>query len=226
VIDFVDVFVYKDRLQDNVARLKSLMQVFKKDPAAEDVLRAIVVFTYAFLEDFLRMAEEFLLPDRGEEVINSIPLAGLTESGHPEKFLLGKLVKHRGKLIEEVIRESVAAHLEHKSFSSVDSIAILLKNLGVKVADHDQHFARIEEMMQRRHHIVHRADTIKVDGVYKVQPIDDSDVKTWIDATLTFIGGLFKPLFDMENPFPPIGSGAETKGRDGWWEKISFEGAR
>src|SRR5437016_7437376 len=56
--------------------------------ASQDILRAAVVLTHAYLEDFLRTIARAILPSGDENCLSSIPLAGLP--GRPDKFALGK----------------------------------------------------------------------------------------------------------------------------------------
>ena len=59
----------------------------------------------------------WLLPIANEDAPNDVPLVG--GSGRSEKFQLGKLARHRGKKIDDVIRESVAAYMERYTFNNV-----------------------------------------------------------------------------------------------------------
>ena len=174
------------------------------EAAAQDVLRAAVVLIHAYLEDFLRTVAGILLPVAGEATLNSIPLAGL--DGRPEKFPLGKLVRHRDKLVEEVLRMSVMEYLDRSTFNSTDEIAQLLDKLGFQVADHNQQFAAIGAMIQRRHQIVHRADRVKTpgSGKYTLQPIEAGEVLAWLRATTAFTLSVTKPLFRKLNPLEEI----------------------
>ena len=178
----------------------------KREQVAQDILRASVVLTHAYLEDFLRTLAAALLPLAEENRLNGIPLAGI--GGRPEKFFLGKLAKHKGKTVDEVIRNSVSEYLERSTFNSTEEIAQLLQTQGIEVAEHDKEFPAIQEMMQRRHQIVHRADRVK-DGDtdnYVLQPIDQSDVTRWQKVTQSLMAGLtpkaFRKLHSLEDSRP------------------------
>ena len=58
------------------------------------------------------------MPTADEETLNKIPLAGA--SGRAEKFQLGRLAEHRGKKVDDVIRESVEAYMERSTLNSVN----------------------------------------------------------------------------------------------------------
>jgi len=168
-----------------------------KETAAE-ILRAVVVLNHAYLEDFLRNVALWLLPIAGEESLNKIPLAGVT--GRAEKFQLGKLAEHRGKKIDDVIRESVAAYMHHSTFNNVTEIISFLDSVTVRLPSREEidsspsEISRLpidgdvigllDAMMKRRHHIVHRADKAKAGD--SLQEITEIDVMSWLAATMMF----------------------------------------
>jgi RiboL-PSP-HEPN len=167
------------------------------DPSlAQDLLRAVVVLSHAYLEDALRTLAGQLLPEAGEDALNDIPLAGLASAAHPQKFHLGKLAQHKGKTVDGVIRESIAQHLDRVTYNNTNQITQLLETLGFKVSDHDQDFPAIQQMMQRRHQIVHRGDRVKAldSDTYTPQPLEREKVVTWLGATVRFVHSLVQPL--------------------------------
>jgi hypothetical protein len=145
-----------------------------KETAAE-ILRAVVVLNHAYLEDFLRNVARWLMPIAGEDALNKIPLAGST--GRAEKFQLGKLAEHRGKKVDDVIRESVEAYMERSTFNNVTEIMSFLDSVNVKLPSREEidsspsevqrlpiggdDLGILDAMIKRRHHIVHRADRAK-----------------------------------------------------------------
>jgi hypothetical protein len=64
--------------------------------------------------------------------------------------------------------------------------------LRFKVADHNALFPSIEQMMQRRHQIVHRADRVKEPKMdsYILQPIESESVLKWVSAVIMFVFGM------------------------------------
>ncbi len=190
-------------MNENIERVGKLVTAASQldGPIRQEILRSVIVLTHAFLEDFLRTIAINLLPEQNENVLNDIPLAGLGSGGRAEKFYLGKLASHRGKAIDDVIRESVSQYLDKSNFNSVSEIAVLLVSFGFNVSEHSAEFPLIEEMIQRRHVIVHRADRMK--GVGKTstqpQPVDSVIVGRWVKATNTFMLGLLAPTFKKLN---------------------------
>ncbi len=151
----------------NLKRCDNLLRIYeetketgrgRKDVPSLDVLRAATVFLHATLEDFLRSLIVWRLPSLEAEVLDEVPLAGLGGSGRPEKFFLGKLALFRGQLVEEVIEQSVEDHAGSLSFNTTGDIAALLRKIGVKVEKVNSHFPELQQLMSRRHNIVHRAD--------------------------------------------------------------------
>jgi hypothetical protein len=148
----------------------------------EDVLRAAVVFLHASLEDFLRSVASSLLPTASETALNEIPLKSGSRNGRPEKFLLGALTRFRGKSVDQVIRDSVASHLERSNFNDVQEIARLLESLGLQRGIGKDFYSDLAELIERRHQIVHRADVVDDptgDGA-DIRPIDPQRILDWL----------------------------------------------
>jgi hypothetical protein len=76
------------------------------------------------------------------------------------------------------------------------------------VAKHNQEFALIDQMIQRRHAIVHRADRVNAADSdsenYVLQPILGVDVRLWVDATIAFMSDLLGPLLIKLNPLEEL----------------------
>jgi hypothetical protein len=203
-----------ERFERNVQRVENLVQHYEviriskgrgveATDRGEDILRAAVVFLHATLEDFLRSMLAWKLPASSPEEIDKIPLLGQTQKT-PSKFLLGSLVTFRDKSVEELIRESVHAHLENwASFNDISQITGALRSCGVELSNFD--FDSLAGFMARRHNIVHRADSVVSDlGETSLKPIDDASLKDSIAA----VRSLFKlTSFEIQKSFylPQIG---------------------
>jgi len=155
--------------------------------AVREMQRAAVVLTHAYLEDFLRTIAEVLLPECDENSLKVIPLAGLP--GRPEKFHVGTLVQHKGKTVDELLRQSVREHLDRKTFNNKGEIEELLRTLRFDLSGSKEDLAAIQQMIQRRHQIVHRADRQKTpsSNTPVLQPIEDRDATRWLRATHQFM---------------------------------------
>lgn len=193
---------YYERFNENVDRIINLLELYTKlkknsefqsHSSLDDILRTSTVFTHAALEDFLRTLASHLLPYSNSEALNQIPLAGLNPSGRAEKFYLGHLLKFKGKLVEELIQESVDDSLKNSNFNNTNEIAQFLKGLGVDISKVNNTFSDIDELMQRRHQIVHRADKQKDStSDNKFEAIDPKLIEKWIIAVLRLISDILR----------------------------------
>jgi len=192
--------------KDNLARAYSLIHYYQfmfgkeglKSLTATDILRAAVVFTHASLEDFLRSLAEQFLPFADKETLNKIPLIGNTNINRPEKFSLGKLAEYRGKTVDQVIKESVANHLEYSNYNNTTEIAQLLSSLSIDVSKVNSCFPALDELMKRRHQIVHRGDKIRNGkGKNRTEPINPTTVDKWICNIIKFVNSVLDELLKI-----------------------------
>jgi hypothetical protein len=103
--------------------------------------------------------------------------------------------------VDDVIRESISEYLDRSTFNNIRDIAALLEKLGFAPAEHNEEFPRIQEMIRRRHLIVHRGDRAPARELEKceVQPITSTQVRGWMDATVNFMGTLLGSVFIKQN---------------------------
>ena len=196
-------FIAKEikRISDNLARAKGLLRLHevastlgiyntehtRADIFKGDIVRASVVLAHANLEDTIRSISAILLPLCDESALNNIPLSGSTSTGRPERFFLGKLASHRGKTVNEVLQDSVNEYLKNTNYNNTTEIASTLQSLGVDVSKVRDTFPQLDELITRRHQIVHRADKIvDDDGSERIRDIQVDEVEKWIDAVLDF----------------------------------------
>lgn len=185
-----------ERLRDNIGRVKNMVAIYqshlqgsgsgRRGHLETDVLRAATVFLHASLEDLLRSLSYWKLPGAQKDTIDKIPLVG--SKGGAAKFLLGELVAHKGKTIDDLIKESVNQYLERSNYNNVEEIAILLSSIGIDPINVNGEFSVLTELMSRRHQIVHRAD-IDISGGqgnHKVRSISVVIVNKWIESVEKF----------------------------------------
>ena len=105
-------------------------------------------------------------------------------------------MQHKGKLVDDVLRESVREHLNHTTINNKGDIEGLLKPLGFDLSGNRKELVAIQEMIQRRHQIVHRADKLKPPDSQTpvLQPITSRDASRWLQATYQFMLSLNEPL--------------------------------
>jgi hypothetical protein len=184
--------VHLGRLIESLNRARMLVSTYKslvkQNPADEskyyDLLRAAVVFTHAALEDFLRSIASVYLPEADEPVLNNVPLSGI--KGQAEKFYLGKLSSFRGMTIDDLIEQSVSDYLKRTTYNNTTDIITLSKQIGLDIDRLRPTFARLDQLMQRRHQIVHRCDRNKTSKGEVTQKISVKTVDTWINTVKIF----------------------------------------
>jgi hypothetical protein len=192
-------------LDQNLARVESLVDTYESHPDAQgqgrkstevlDILRAAVVLLHASVEDVLRSVARWKLPSASSGALNDVPLVG--QGSNPKKFLLGELVAHRGKTVEQLFAESVAAHLEQSNYNNTGEIAALLQSISVDVTKVDFQFPKLKEIMERRHQIVHRADRqmqVSGSGDHQIRAINKNTVRDWAVSVRAFCYSLFAEL--------------------------------
>lgn len=106
------------RFEGNLARVNSLVELYDAQVPGQgraavsrtDLLRAAVVFLHASLEDLLRSALDWKLPDAAPEHLAAVPLLNCTKGGDREPWCdLSDLALHRGKTVDLLLSESVSA---------------------------------------------------------------------------------------------------------------------
>ena len=172
----------------------------KNDPSREsdDLLRAAIVFAHASLEEFLRSCSALLLPKGSAKVLDEIPLAGLNNSGKPEKFLLGRLAEYRGRTVDDVINESVQQYLQKTSYNSSSDVAAALERCGLDINRIKNFLSSIDEMIKRRHQIVHRVDRDFSNRKRKLVAtrITAKQAMVWIYQVLKMLLNIFGDFYD------------------------------
>lgn len=184
-------------LKENLARVESLVSTYeshpdaqgrgRKDAAVLDILRAAVVLLHASLEDVLRGVAAWKLPVAPKAVVDDIPLIGAPSA--TKRLPLGDLAAHRGKSIDSLIEASVESYLQRSNYNNTGEIAKLMDGVGIDISKVNGRFADLEDMMQRRHQIVHRADRksqVSGSGDHTVRAINKHTVRTWAAAVQQF----------------------------------------
>lgn len=189
----------EDRFQLNIARVKNLVQIYgvitagtgqgRKGHQQTDVLRAAVVLLHASMEDVLRSLAHWKLPASSALVLDEFPLVG---TGPNTKFSLGALSAHKGKSVNDVIKASVDKYLERSNYNNNAEVAKLLGQIGLNASAVNHTFPLLEEVMKRRHLIVHRADKDDVGGRgnHRVKSLGPSTVNSWIFNVEAFVNAV------------------------------------
>lgn len=170
----------------------------------DDICRSSVVFLHAALEDYLRSVGNDRLPFAPKEVINEIPLVSF-DAVHANKFLLGELLPYRDSIVSDVIGDSIKKHLLRRSFTSFDDVRSFIGKIQLETAAFEQYRTPVDQMMQRRHKIVHESDLIR-DGSPSPNQWTDADhqsLLTWTNAVSTFGRDLFQQSY-ITRPVVPL----------------------
>lgn len=157
----------KTSFYNNLQRVRDLTQLhlaLQSFPAqnsilySEDVLRASIVLMHASMEDLIRGIFRWIMPTRGAEEWNKIPLKGLDNRNQPKAFLLGKLFEYKTMSVHEVVHSSIEEYLNYTNYNKVEDIVSVFIDLGIDKTQFQDNFQLLNEMMGRRHKIVHQAD--------------------------------------------------------------------
>lgn len=182
----------------NIRRINRLLVLYsdlaagpgRKSTYQLEILRASVVLLHSTMEDYLRNLLKWKLPQAGEIRMNEITLAGITEKNR-SKFQLGELLAFRGKSVSEIIDLSIDEHLAKTSFNNVRDLSKFLRDVGVELADSVKNdlFPKLEQMMMRRHHIVHQADrSDKIgSGLHRYKSLNSKQVLNWKSSVDRFV---------------------------------------
>jgi hypothetical protein len=181
----------EQRLTINLERVRSLVKAYQgtgpgRRPVTEvDLLRAAVVFLHATLEDALRSALEWKWPE------TCIELDGLGVVLGPRvdaKVSLELLATSRGRSIDDIIRASIAAHLQRESFNNPGDIKRSIRRMKVPETTLNPYVRSLASLMARRHQIVHRADRhdARGPGHHAAVSISHGTVTAWLDAVEGF----------------------------------------
>jgi hypothetical protein len=180
----------EDILDRNLSRADNLVKIFRerapkdtRDTEHTDILRAATVFLHASLDDFLRSIAAWKLPLASKNVLKDIPLLGMNKG---EKFSLGDLSDHRDQQVAKLIEASVRKQLERSSYNNIFQVKKLLHEINIRPKRVEGTFKILDELMKRRHQIVHRVDRKSEFG--RAVRLKETDVTRWIRAVKRFTG--------------------------------------
>jgi hypothetical protein len=183
--------LYLGNFQRNADRVKHLIAVHESVPdhVRDDILRSAVVLMHATLEDFLRNIAVLCFPVDDDKKLDGVSWRLGTDKPL-DRIPLGVLAKQRGRSVEEVLRLAIEADFAQKSFTDSTKIMGLLATLALsdaKLAGIRQFLPSLDEMIARRHRIVHFADLEKVNEEHGERPIDAETVARWRDNMSLFV---------------------------------------
>jgi hypothetical protein len=130
---------------------------------------------------------EFRAPHWGDEFLNRVSLSGLSETGRATKFSLGNLTKFRGQSVDDVLKISIEEYLTKQSFNNTSDLSGAIENSGLTVNQNIRnHYPLLEQMISRRHQIVHNADRNLNSSSISYNSISLGKVRKWKNAVDDF----------------------------------------
>ncbi len=114
-----------------------------------------------------------------------------------KKVLLGDLAAHRGKNVDQLIEASIDSYLEHSNYNNTAEIAAILAKVNVDVAKVNSAFGTLQDVMARRHQMVHRADRqdqVVGSGDHEIRGINKQAVRDWAKAVEDFGAALLSEI--------------------------------
>lgn len=184
VIEITTIF------ESNFTRLNNLMFLYESLRPANagrpntsqlELLRATVVFAHSTLEDFIRNIQLLKLPTIENHKLKDI---WLTNTKSP-KFTMEDIFQHRDLKVQYLIEKSVKDYLNHQSYNKPSDVADAINSCNLEVTEDIRDlFPTINQLMLRRHHIVHRADRNENTGRghHKYNSLNLNQVKVWINS--------------------------------------------
>lgn len=181
-----------ERLEQNLKRASGLLNMYEslkrhrrgRPPTPiSDLLRAATVFLHASLEEFLRSVAAEYWPKGDSRVLDDIPLVG---NAPATKHTILALAKHRGKTVDSLLRESVHAYLLTASFNDTRQICGFLETVGINASIIEDLLPDLQDLMERRHNIVHQADRNVAPrrGHHRTKAISEKRVGKWLGAVV------------------------------------------
>jgi hypothetical protein len=182
------------RVDSLVSAAKSIRRDADSEDASDDILRSAVVLLHATLEDLLRRIGARRLPSAEAEFLATVPLFG-DRSIRANKFTLAEISSHRALSIDDLVQKSIEQWLSQKSFNDVNDVISMRKSMGLR-NDHAKPFLPdLQEMIKRRHAIVHNADLINK----YTTGITPETVEKWAENMTDFGAEMISELSYQEN---------------------------
>lgn len=160
----------------------------------DDLLRSLTVHLHASFEMVLREMLRICIPKGSENALDKIPYVDAADN-RATKVSLGTLSKHRDKTIDAYIRDSVDKYLTEKSFNKVTDIVSIFKDYGFDLGPASNEYAPyVQEMIERRHKIVHERDMSGPPENRQLTPIVLKDYSRWAEAVSLYVLCIFSAI--------------------------------
>jgi hypothetical protein len=148
----------RQRFHENMHRCRGLIIALLKnsldDELRQDILRSVVVFLHATMEDLMRTVLIQMYRNNPKPLLTH-RLADMHKFGE-----FWDVITDCGPTItvDQIILREIQYTLRDVSFGNTNILAKDLERMNFRTEMFSEHFAMLSEMMLRRHTIVHRAD--------------------------------------------------------------------
>jgi hypothetical protein len=206
-----DLSILEDIVQNfdnNVSRLNNLISLYENTKKGagrnsahkSDLLRSVVIFNHASLEDFLRNIWVWKLPSMPGDKLSIIPLKGTPGKERRTKFDFSEIIRFRQQSLEDILTDSIKEYANTISFNRIEDIMNALREINISIsAAEKQQFGVLSEMIKRRHHIVHQADRelTKGKGYHQVKSISLTEVQKWKKTVELFVALIYNKIISL-----------------------------
>lgn len=186
-----ELFQLYIRFFKNLSRSRELSEAaikFKTDeeppelsPLGEDIIRAMIVLLHACVDDLLREMTRILYRRLPDDRLDKLPIrVGDTSA---KSIRLATLARHPGKCLADVVKDSIDGWLSEKSFGNTGAVCDILDDLQINYEEQRKYLSGLNQLMDRRHRIVHNADL--------ASPTDDEPQRITLDDSREIIGWFF-----------------------------------
>lgn len=187
---------YKIHFDRNIGRVNSLCNLYKslreedikegKDYKFTDILRSAVVMLHSSFEEYFRNVLLELLPQVcDEDDLKDFSFAG-SNGKHRSKVTLGQLLEYKDQSVKDLIINSISEELYSTSFNNYRDISNWAQKARVDLTCFSE-AAKLEQVIKRRHKIVHEADNSRDNSEYALTQIRENTVRDWISVVCQLV---------------------------------------
>ena len=143
----------------------------------------------------------WLLPNGSCENLNKIPFVGHNLATRPKGILLGDLKDFEGTFVENVIIESIEKYVDTMNLNNATQLDVSFRMVDIETESLRQYYPDLENIMKRRHQIVHQMDRVNdLDPQsFPVTDIDFETLQAWQDTLNNFFTDLLQLLPEETN---------------------------
>lgn len=189
-----------DRNLDRVCSLRKMYNSLKSDKVKEgkeykhtDILRSAVVLLHSSFEEYFRSILGCILPKNcTEDDLKNMYFIG-SVGNRKDRITLGGLIKVREKTVDQLITESIQESLSFTSFNNYQDIVSWCEKIKIDLSEFDEQ-EKLNNLIHRRHKIVHEADNAGNDDKYSLSKIRENTVEEWIEVVHNLVELIDKEL--------------------------------